>query len=1020
MSLDYTSSENDKIGDYLIQEIYDTDPDNFSEIMTGIHLPTKEKVSIKIINKEKMKKKEQSKKALLTEILLLKKIKHRNAIKLYEIIKTHENIYLIMEYCNSGNIYDTIENRGPRPEKQACLLFQQILDLLLYLKSQKIFQVNINPENILLDINNKNITCKLRNFQKSKKNYKKNENNSMIYNIGVLLYYMVCGYFPFSEEDSEDDSENSSLDIQEDLSQPLCDLLKHLLNNNSKKVYSLEEITKHPWFNIIKYIPKPGITMGKQKIPVDYQIVKQCESFGYDKWKVIESVEKNNYDKYSSVYYILLKNLEKEGVGSISDLYSEKYLEYMNIINDFLNKNGNSDKDEKDNDSDNGDNKKNKKNKNINKKNIKSYSKTEKKLRNKNKGAFSDSDSSESSDESESDDKNKNKKKGENGSAKRKMIKILNKSKNEKENENNKNNSNEKDKENLSNNKEDTNEDKELIAQQSELYIYSKENKEKNKDNNESKELEETWRNDSDTEKESNSSVWHELESLNEKYLHTTEEINVIQYVNKSQKEKEKNNNSTIIPLNKFFDNLKLKELLKNEAIKVEDNNKYNEQTTPYKNIDKRYKIQKPVININLRLIKSDGKKNTYLKKIKKINDFEEENLFTKYNIERKQIKIKNPLTKKENLKDLSKDKNKIKNKEQINEKQKEKEKINDKDKNKDKEKEKEKEKESINVPNVVDENLKITKKNFLPSKIRINMNSLRSNIKTNLKEYNNNVNKKSLTNRKFEIRNNIKKLNHSSVNCKINDKQQFSNLESLISKRATKKEQQIKVNRNNILQKTINNEENISKGNIFKNNIMINKNRNKKEKIKEMNRSVEIERDLGHKKLNKSIDIAPQDDNKPSYFDKKIKNYQMNKNNIYDGPLDIKNLFIGDSLKNFDEKIINSLKKNKIKFYKINQFKYSCCCKASMDKFELEVSLIPKKIYEYDDGIRKNEDDIDMDDEYEFDKDNNSVNVDYFMKNGNPKLLYIKLLSKDNNDIQNIKLLQNIINSMKKEEEKK
>ena len=329
MSLDYTSSDNDKIGDYLIQELYDTDPDSFSEIMTGIHLPTKEKVSIKIINKEKLVKKEQKKRSLLTEILLLKKMKHRNVIKLYEIIKTHEKIYLIMEYCNSGNIYDTIDNRGPRPEKQACLLFQQILDLLLYLKSQKIFQVNINPENILLDINNKNITCKLKNFQKSKKNYKNNENNSMIYNAGVLLYYMVCGYFPFNEEGSEDDSENSSLDIQEDLSHPLCDLLKHLLNNNSKKAYSLEQITKHPWFNIIKYIPKPGITMGKQKIPVDYQIVKQCESFGYDKWKIIESVEKNNYDKYSAVYYILLKKLEREGVGSISDLYSEKYLEYI-------------------------------------------------------------------------------------------------------------------------------------------------------------------------------------------------------------------------------------------------------------------------------------------------------------------------------------------------------------------------------------------------------------------------------------------------------------------------------------------------------------------------------------------------------------------------------------------------------------------------------------------------------------------------------------------------------------------
>jgi serine/threonine protein kinase len=442
MSLDYTSSDNNKIGDYLIQELYDTEADNFSEIMTGIHIPTKEKVSIKIINKENLKIKEQKKKLLLTEILLLKKMKHRNIIKLYEIIKTHEKVYLIMEYCNSDNIYDTIDNRGPRPEKQACLLFQQILDLLLYLKSQKIFQVNINPENILLDINNKNVTCKLKNFQKSKKNYKKNENNSMIYNAGVLLYYIVCGYFPFSEEDSEEESENSSLDIQEDLSHSLSDLLKHLLDKNLKKIYSLEQITKHPWFNIIKYIPRPGITMGKHKIPVDYQIVKQCEFFGYDKWKVIESVEKNNYDKYSAVYYILLKKLEREGVGSISDLYSEKYLEYINIVNDFLNKNENIDKEdnEKDNDSDNDDNRGNKKN---NKNNKKSYSKTERQLKNRNKGTYSDSDDSDSSDESESDsdDKNKNKSKKKGAKVtKRKIIKILKKSKMEKEKENKKKN----------------------------------------------------------------------------------------------------------------------------------------------------------------------------------------------------------------------------------------------------------------------------------------------------------------------------------------------------------------------------------------------------------------------------------------------------------------------------------------------------------------------------------------------------------------------------------------------------
>ena len=84
-------------------------------------------------------------------------------------------------------------------------------------------------------------------------------------------------------------------------------------------------------------------------------------------------------------------------------------------------------------------------------------------------------------------------------------------------------------------------------------------------------------------------------------------------------------------------------------------------------------------------------------------------------------------------------------------------------------------------------------------------------------------------------MKNNINKLNYSSVNSNINDKQPNSNLEILISKNFTEK--QIKVNRNNILLKTINNEEKNSKGNIFKNNLIINKNMNKKEKIKEINK---------------------------------------------------------------------------------------------------------------------------------------------------------------------------------------
>ena len=156
---------------------------------------------------------------------------------------------------------------------------------------------------------------------------------SDVWSAGVVLYAMVFGYLPFCEDD-EDTNINNIIDgnyeIPEEASPELADLLIHLLDINPLTRYDLEQIKQHPWFNMIKpYKYVPGVIEGFHRIPLDMKIVEACEQYGYDKEKVIESVEKCKYNRNSSVYYIILSKMKREGYHSISDLCSDEFLRYI-------------------------------------------------------------------------------------------------------------------------------------------------------------------------------------------------------------------------------------------------------------------------------------------------------------------------------------------------------------------------------------------------------------------------------------------------------------------------------------------------------------------------------------------------------------------------------------------------------------------------------------------------------------------------------------------------------------------
>ncbi|KAG0484948.1 hypothetical protein HPP92_009027 [Vanilla planifolia] len=67
------------------------------------------------------------------EIKILRLFMHPHIIRLYEVIETHSDIYVVMEYVKSGELFDYIVEKGKLNEEEARVFFSagELADLSL-------------------------------------------------------------------------------------------------------------------------------------------------------------------------------------------------------------------------------------------------------------------------------------------------------------------------------------------------------------------------------------------------------------------------------------------------------------------------------------------------------------------------------------------------------------------------------------------------------------------------------------------------------------------------------------------------------------------------------------------------------------------------------------------------------------------------------------------------------------------------------------------------------------------------
>ncbi|XP_073907553.1 maternal embryonic leucine zipper kinase isoform X2 [Castor canadensis] len=228
-------------------ELYETiGTGGFAKVKLACHILTGEMVAIKIMDKSALG---SDLPRVKTEIDALKNLRHQHICQLYHVLETANKIFMVLEYCPGGELFDYIISQDRLSEEETRVVFRQIVSAVAYVHSQGYAHRDLKPENLLFDENHK---LKLIDFglcakPKGNKDYHLQTccgslayaapeliqgksylgSEADVWSMGVLLYVLMCGFLPFDDDN-------------------IMALYKKIMVDPKKRI-SMRNLLNHPW-----------------------------------------------------------------------------------------------------------------------------------------------------------------------------------------------------------------------------------------------------------------------------------------------------------------------------------------------------------------------------------------------------------------------------------------------------------------------------------------------------------------------------------------------------------------------------------------------------------------------------------------------------------------------------------------------------------------------------------------------------------------------------------------------------
>ncbi|XP_042043596.1 SNF1-related protein kinase catalytic subunit alpha KIN10-like [Salvia splendens] len=320
---------------------------SFGKVKIAEHALTGHKVAVKILNRKKIKNMDMEEK-VRREIKILRLFMHPHIIRLYEVVETQSDIYVVMEYVKSGELFDYIVEKGRLHEDEARIFFQQIISGVEYCHRNMVVHRDLKPENLLLDskLNVKIADFGLSNIMRDghflktscgSPNYAAPEVISGklyagpevdVWSCGVILYALLCGTLPFDDENIPNlfkKIKGGIYTLPSHLSVGARDLIPRMLIVDPTKRITIPEIRAHLWFqaHLPRYLAVPPPDTTQQAKKIDEEILHEVVNMGFDRNVLLDSIQNRVQNEGTVTYYLLLDNRFRVSGGYLGSEFQE-------------------------------------------------------------------------------------------------------------------------------------------------------------------------------------------------------------------------------------------------------------------------------------------------------------------------------------------------------------------------------------------------------------------------------------------------------------------------------------------------------------------------------------------------------------------------------------------------------------------------------------------------------------------------------------------------------------------------